>query len=115
VPAGVSGTLSPIPTPTATQTVVPGLSPSQADFASENSGHRSSSRKTAAIVGGVLSGVVFIALSVTLLLWRQRVNRRKTTRKAASVIFANRPVPLQEKVSRSNRDGPPPDVIRDAI
>jgi len=111
VSAGASGTLSPLPTPTTTQTAVPGLSSSQAKFVSDS--HHSN--KTAAIVGGVLSGIAFIALSVALLLWRQRIKRRKTTRKAASVIFANRAVPLQEKVSRSRRDEPPPDVIRDAI
>jgi len=117
VPAGVSGTLSPLPTPTATQTAVPGLSTSQAKFASDNSSGSShhSGRKTAAIVGGVLSGIAFIALAITLLLWRQRIKRRKTTRKAASVIFANRAVPLQEKVSRWSRDEPPPDVIRNVI
>jgi hypothetical protein len=54
-------------------------------------------------------------LSVALLLWRQRVKRRKTTRKATSVIFANRAVPLQEKVPRRNRDELSPDVIQDAI
>jgi hypothetical protein len=114
VPAGVSGTLSPLPTPTSTQTAVPGLSSSQAKFTSENNGSHHSN-KTAAIVGGVLSGLVFIVLSVGLFLWRQRVKRRKTTRKAASIIFANRAVPLQEKVPRRSRDEPPTDVVRNVI
>jgi hypothetical protein len=114
LPAGESGALSPLPTPTTTQTVVPGLSSSQAAFVSKNSGH-SSKNKTAAIVGGILSGIAFIALAVALLLWRQRIKRRKTTRAAASIIFANRAVPLQEKVSRRNRDEPPLDLVQDAI
>jgi hypothetical protein len=117
LPAGESGTLSPLPTPTTTQTAVPGLSSSQAQFLFDNNGghHDSSGKKTAAIVGGILSGIAFIVLSVALLLWRQRIRRRKTTRKASAIIFANRAVPLQEKVSRRNRDEPPPDVVQDAI
>jgi len=114
--AGESGSISPLPTPTSTQTAVPGLSSSQAQFVSSNdSSHHSN--KTAAIVGGILSGIAFIALSVTLLLWHQRVKRRRRTRKAASIILANRAVPLQEKASRRSRgDELPPDaVIRHAI
>ncbi|KAH9992127.1 hypothetical protein BJV77DRAFT_1003629 [Russula vinacea] len=114
LPAGESGAVSPLPTPTTTQTAVPGLSSSQAAFLSKNSGHNSKN-KTAAIVGGVLSGIAFIVLSVALLLWRQRIKRRKTTRAAASIIFANRAVPLQEKVTRRNRDEPPLDLVQDAI
>ena len=113
--AGESGSISPLPTPTSTQTAVPGLSSSQAQFVSGNdSSHHSN--KTAAIVGGILSGIAFIALSVTLLLWHQRIKRRRRTRKAASIILANRAVPLQEKASRSRGDELSPDaVIRDAI
>lgn len=111
--AGESGTLSPLPIPTTKQTTVPGLSSEQSQFSSKNNGHHSG--KTAAIVGGVLSGLVFIGLSVVLLLWRQRIKRRRATRAASAIIFANRAVPLQEKVSRKSRDEPPLDVVRDAI
>src|SRR6266852_8954781 len=108
VAAGQSGTLSPLPTPTTTQTSVPGLSSSQAQFMSKKSHHSSN---TAAIVGGVLGGIVFIALTVVLMLWRQRIKRRKATRAAAAVILGNRAVPLQEKVSKRNQDDPTPDVV----
>jgi tellurite resistance protein TehA-like permease len=111
VTSGESGTLSPLPTPTTTQTAVPGLTSDQAHFTSK--GHHSN--KTAAIVGGVLGGIAFIALSVGLLLWRQRIKRRKATRAASAIIFANRAVPLQEKVSRRSRDEPSFNVVQDAI
>jgi len=42
----------------------------------------------------------FIASSVALLHWNWRIERRKTTRSAASIVFANRVVLLQERVSR---------------
>ena len=113
VAGGQSGTLSPLPTAKTTQTNVPGLSSSQVHFIKGKGRHGSN---TAAIVGGVLGGIVFIALTVTLMLWRQRVKRRKATRKAASVILGHRisAVPLQEK--KRNRDDPlPPDAIPSAI
>jgi hypothetical protein len=113
VAGGQSGTFSPLPTPTTTETSIPGLSASQAQFASKDNGHHSN--KTAAIVGGVLGGIVFIVLTIGLMLWRQRVKRRKATRAAAAVIFGSRAVPLQEKVSKRNRDDPPPDVVSSAI
>ena len=109
VAGGQSGTLSPIPTPATTQTSVPGLSNSQAQFANKSKGHGSN---TAAIVGGVLGGIVFIVLTVGLMLWRQRVKRRKATRAAAAVILGNRAVPLQEK---KNREDPQPDAFSTAI
>jgi hypothetical protein len=89
------------------------LSSSQSQFASKNNGHHSN--KTGAIVGGVLGGIVFIVLTIVLMLWRQRIKRRKATRAATAVIFGNHPVPLQEKVSKRNRDDPPPDVVSSAI
>jgi hypothetical protein len=115
VAAGQSGTFSPLPTPTTTETSVPGLSSSQAQFTSKHNGQHSS--KTAAIVGGVLGGIVFIVMTIVLMLWRQRIKRRKATRAAAAVIFGSRAVPLQEKVSKRNRDDspPPPDVVSSAI
>ena len=88
VAPGQSGTFSPLPTPTTTQTSVPGLSSTQAQFASKENNHHSN--RTAAIVGGVLGGIVFIVLTIVLMLWRQRIKRRKTTRAAAAVIFGNR-------------------------
>jgi hypothetical protein len=109
VAGGQSGTLSPIPTPTTTQTSVPGLSNSQAQFVNKGNGHGSN---TAAIIGGVLGGIVFIVLTVGLMLWRQRVKRRKATRAAAAVILGNRAVPLQEK---KNREDPHPDAFSTAI
>jgi hypothetical protein len=111
--AGQSGTLFPLPTPTTTQTSVPGLSSSQAQFTSKDHGHHSN--KTAAIAGGVLGGIVFIVLTIVLMLWRQRIKRRKSTRAAAAVIFGDRPVPLQEKVSKRSQDDPPSDVVSSAI
>jgi len=69
---------------------------------------------TGAIVGGVLGGIVFIALTIALFLWRQRIKRRNTTKAAAAVILRNR-VPLEEKVPKMNGDEPPPDVIANAI
>jgi len=109
---GQSGTFSPLPTPTTTQTSVPGLSSSQAQFLSKSNSH---SNKTAAIVGGVLGGIVFIVLTIVLMLWGQRIKRRKATRAAAAVMFGSRAVPLQEKVSKRNRDDPPPDVFSSTI
>jgi tellurite resistance protein TehA-like permease len=112
VAAGQPGTLSPLPTPTTTQTSVPGLSSYQAQFAKDNGHH---SNKTAAIVGGVLGGIIFIVLTIVLMLWGQRIKRRKATRAAAAVIFGNHAVPLQEKVSKRNQDDLPPDVVSSAI
>jgi len=109
VSSGKSGTLSHQPTPTTTQTSVPGLSSSQAQFASKGNHH---SNHTAAIVGGVLGGIVFIALTIVLMLWGQRVRRRRATRTAATFILGNNAVPLQEKMSKRK---PPPDVVPSAI
>src|SRR6266576_5966668 len=93
VAAGQSGTFSPLPTPTTTETFVPGLSASQAQFASKDHGHHSSNKnKIAAIVGVVLGGIVFIVLTIVLMLWRQRIKRREATRAAAAVIFGSRAV-----------------------
>jgi len=126
----VSGaTLSPLSTPTTTQTSVPSLSPSQSQFASKSgptttqpsvpglsssqspfvSKYSHHSNKTAAIVGGVLGGIVFIVLTIVLMLWRQRIKRRRATRAAAASILSNLAVPLQDKVSKRNQDDPPPD------
>jgi hypothetical protein len=102
--AGQSGSISALPTPTTTQTAVPGLSSAQAQFMSKHDHHGSN---TAAIVGGVLGGIIFIASTIVLMLWYQRIKRRRTTRAAAAVILGNRGVPLQEK--KRNRDDPPPD------
>lgn len=113
VAGGQSGTLSPLPTPTTTQTSVPGLSSVQAQFASKSLSHHSNN--TGAIVGGVLGGIVFIVSTIVLMLWIQRVKRRRATRAAAAVILGNHAVPLQEKVSRRNQDEPPSDVISRAI
>ncbi|KAF8491365.1 hypothetical protein F5888DRAFT_1060486 [Russula emetica] len=111
MPGGESGTFSPLPTPTTTQTSVPGLSSSQSQFASKGNAHHSN--ETAAVVGGVLGGIVFIVLTIALMLWRQRIKRRRTTRAAAAVILGNRGVPLQEK--KRNRDEPPRDIVASAI
>lgn len=111
VTASESGSLSPLPTPTTTQTAVPGLTSDQAHFTSKS--HHSN--KTAAIVGGILGGIAFVVLSMGLFLWRQRIKRRKTTRAASAIIFANRAVPLQEKVSRRSRDEPSFDAVQNAI
>ena len=110
VAGGQSGALSHLPTPTTTQTSVPGLSPSQAQFT--HNGHHSN--KTVTIVGGVGGGIV---LTIVLMLWqwRQRIKRRNATRAAAAAVLGNRTVPLQEKVSKRNRDDPPPDVVSNAI
>jgi len=108
VAAGKSGTLSPHPTPTTTQTSVPGLSSSQAKFASKNHG----SNHVGAIAGGVLGAITFIVLTVVLMIWRQRIKRRKATRAAAAVILGNHAVPLQEKVPKRK---PPPDVVPSVI
>ncbi|KAH9971460.1 hypothetical protein BJV74DRAFT_244694 [Russula compacta] len=94
--SGGPGSLSPLPTPTTTQTSVPGLTSSQ--LASTN-GH-GKGRNVGGIVGGILSGIAFIVASVGLLLWRARIKRRRTTRAAAAMIFANHAMPLQEKVNR---------------
>lgn len=108
--AGQSGTFSPVPTPTTSQTAVPGLSSAQVQFISKKGHH---GNNIGAIVGGVLGGIVFIVSTIALMLWRQRIKRRKATSAAAAVIFGNRAVPLQEK--KRNRDDPPPDVIPSAI
>ena len=77
------------PTPTTTQTVVPGLP------------HSSSKRNIGAIIGGIVGGVVVVVAALGLFLWRARVKRRKATRAAATVIFANRALPLREKGAKS--------------
>jgi len=98
VNAGGPGTLAAPATPTTTQTAVPGLSSSQ--MASHASGG-SSSKRIAAITGGLLGGLAFIAAFVGLLLWRARIRRRKATRVAAAAMFpGNTAVPLQEKFAK---------------
>jgi hypothetical protein len=89
-----------LPAPTSTETSVPGLSSSQAQyFASKTKSSSNHARKIAAIVGGVLGGMILVAASVALFVWRARVKRRKATRDAAEVIFAKGAFPMQEKVS----------------
>ena len=105
-----------LPAPTTAQTSVPGLSSSQAQYiSSKTKSSSSNSRKIGAIVGGVLSGIVLVAASVALFLWRARVKRRKTTRKAAEVIFANHAMPMQEKVFKPRDQEEPRDVVSEAI
>lgn len=77
-----------------------------------NKGKGHHSTNAAAIIGGVLGGIVFIVLTVGLMLWRQRIKRRMATRAAAAVILGNRAMPLQEK---KNRDDPQRDVFTTAI
>ncbi|KAI0246211.1 hypothetical protein BJV78DRAFT_177447 [Lactifluus subvellereus] len=90
--AGETGTLAVRPTPTTTQTVVPGLS-------------HPSKRKIGAVIGGIVGGVVVVVVAALgLFLWHARVKRRKATREAAAIIFGNRALPLREKGAKS-RDG----------
>jgi hypothetical protein len=101
--AGETGTLAILPTPTTTQTAVPGLP------------HSTSNRrkKIGAVIGGIVCGVLIVAAALGLFFWHARVKRRKVTRAAASVIFANRALPPWEKGAKS-ADGPH-DVPLDAI
>jgi Ca2+/Na+ antiporter len=102
-----------LPAPTSTQTSVPGLSSSQAQYlASKTKSNRA--RKIGAIVGGVLSGIALVAASVALFLWRARINRRRTTRKAAEIIFANQAMPMQEKVFKGRDQEQARDVVPEA-
>jgi hypothetical protein len=112
---GEPATMTSIPAPTTTSTSVPGLSSSQAQYllSKANSGDRA--RKIGAIVGGILSGIALVAAAVALLLWRARVKRRRVTRKAAEIIFANRALPLQEKVFKGKDQEEPHDVVAEAI
>jgi len=101
---GEPATMTSLPSPTTSQTAVPGLSSSQAQFWSSMEKDRSNkARKIAAIVGGVLGGIVLVAASVALLLWRARTRRRRTTRAATAVIFSNRrdrAMQMKENVSK---------------
>jgi len=110
---GEPATMTSLPTPTSSQTTVPGLSSSQAHFLSSKLHPNNMGRKTAAIVGGILSAIALVAASVALLLWRARVKRRRTTRAASVIIFGNQAMPMQEKVSRSQAE--PRDAVPDAI
>ena len=101
------------PSPTTTQTAVPGLSSLQAQFVSSVFGHHKKTKKTVGIVLGILSGILVIGVVAALWLWRARVKRRKMTRAAASVIFANLAFPLQEKGARDRYE--PPNVFQEAI
>jgi hypothetical protein len=104
--AGETGTLAVVPTPTTTQTAVPGLVLSKPN----------KRRKIGAVVGGIVSGVVVIAAALGVFLWYARVKRRKATSAAATVIFANRSLSFREKGAK-NTDGPhdvPLDTIRAA-
>jgi len=103
VNAGGPGTLAAPATPTTTQTAVPGLSSTQVASSQTHGG--SSSKKIAAITGGLLGGLAFLAAFVALLLWRARIRRRKSTRVAAAAMFPGRiAVPLQEK-KKQQQDG----------
>lgn len=103
-----------LPAPTSSSTAVPGLSSSQAQFlSSKTKSHSNKGKKIAAIVGGTLCGIALVAASVALWLWRARIKRRRTTRAAAAVIFANRAMPLQEKVTRPREE--PVDAVPEAI
>jgi len=100
------------PSPTTTHTAVPGLSSLQAQFVSTNvSGHKK--KNTLGIVLGILSGILVIAVVAALWLWGARVKRRKMTRAAASVIFANQAFPLQEKGAKDRYE--PRNVFQEAI
>jgi hypothetical protein len=100
------------PSPTSTQTAVPGLSSLQAQFVSNEFSHKKA-KHTVGIVLGILSGIVVTGVVAALWLWRTRVKRRKMTRAAASVIFANRAFPLQEKGARDHYE--PRDVFQEAM
>jgi len=106
------GTLAATPTPTTTETSVPGLSASQAHFLGKKD---HSKPKIAGIVGGIFGGLAIVGAAATLWLWRARVKRRKATRAAAEVIFANRALPLQEKTTRVGEESQPGDVPLDVI
>lgn len=97
VSGGQPGTLAAPATPTSTQTAVPGLSSTQLATAHAHS----SSKKTAAIVGGVVGGLAILATAVGLLLWRARVRRRRATRVAVAAMFpGSTALPLQEKFTK---------------
>jgi hypothetical protein len=100
-----------LPAPTTKATTVPGLSSSQAKYFSSKTKGSDRARKIGAIVGGVLSGIVLVAASVALFLWRARSKRRRTTRKAAEIIFANHAMPMQEKVFKGRDQEEPRDVV----
>ena len=100
ITAGVPGILGETPTATATGTRVPGLSPTQVSQAHGGS----SSKRIAAITGGLLGGLAFLAAAVALLLWLARIRRRQQTRAAASVMFPGGAVPLKEKVAKRQSD-----------
>jgi len=103
-----------LPAPTSSQTTVPGLSSSQAQFfSSKLKAHNNTARKIAAIVGGILSAIALVGASIALLLWRARIKRRRSTRAASAIIFANQAMPMQEKVSRGQDE--PRDAVPDAI
>ena len=111
---GEPATITSLPAPTSSSTAVPGLSSSQAQWlASKLKGHSNKGKKIAAIVGGTLCGIALVAASVGLWLWRARIKRRRTTRAAAAVIFANRAMPMQEKVSGPREE--PVDAVPEAI
>jgi predicted membrane-bound spermidine synthase len=79
-----------LPTPTTTQTVVPGLT------------HQSSKgRKIGAVIGGIVCGIVVVVAALGLFLWRARVKRRRATRAAAAVMLANRALHLREKGAKT--------------
>jgi hypothetical protein len=79
-----------LPTPTTTQTAIPGLSSSQAQFwADAQKDHSDNAGTIAAIAGGVIGGIVLVMALVALLLWRARIRRRRTTRAASAIIFPN--------------------------
>lgn len=114
---GEPATVTSLPAPTTSQTAVPGLSSSQARFWSEvRKDHRNKARKIAAIVGGVIGGIVLVAALVTMLLWRARIRRRRTTRAASAIIFPNRrgsSMQMKESISEPI-NGPfdiPPETI----
>lgn len=112
---GEPAIMTSIPAPTTTSTSVPGLSSSQAQYLLSRGTSSDKSRKIGAIVGGVLSGIAIIAAAVALFLWRARIKRRRMTRKAAEVIFANRALPMQEKVPKNKDQEEPHDVVAEAI
>ncbi|KAI9436124.1 hypothetical protein F5148DRAFT_25864 [Russula earlei] len=111
VAPGQTGSLSVQPTQTTTQTSVPGLSSNQTQFMSKKNGH-SRAGKVGGIVGGILSGLLVIAVALALWIWRARIKRRRMTRTASSMIFANRPIML-EKVARDRYE--PHDVFQEGI
>jgi hypothetical protein len=76
-----------LPTPTAKETSgpVPGKSNKNA-------------RKMAAIVKGVLGGMILVAALVALFVWRTRVKHRRATRDVADIILTKNTLPTREKV-----------------